>query len=140
MREYEILKQHPEDRYTLDKPLRCEVWDDGKDSHVVCFPVPGYTYEDLDIEVEERTVSIIPRNLGSYNGADDGNQRTVFADISPVLYDQKFLLGEHMHVESAHVAHGILSIRLKREVPEEMKPRKIEIKNGDKPKSKKGNK
>lgn len=48
----------------------------------------------------------------------------------PSSFRQSFNLADHVKVAGANVEHGLLSIDLVREVPEEMKPRRIEIGSG----------
>ena len=51
--------------------------------------------------------------------------------VSPrVLFERRFQLADHVEVAAAQLENGLLHIELKRELPEQMKPRKIEIGSG----------
>ena len=47
--------------------------------------------------------------------------------ISERNFERKFHLGDHVKVTGANLEHGLLNIDLEREIPEEKKPRQIEI-------------
>jgi molecular chaperone IbpA len=47
--------------------------------------------------------------------------------ISERNFRREFRLADHVEIENAHLELGILSIHLKREVPEEQKPKTIAI-------------
>ena len=47
--------------------------------------------------------------------------------ISNRSFRREFKLADHVEIENAHLELGILSIHLKREIPEEQKPKKIAI-------------
>lgn len=48
--------------------------------------------------------------------------------------ERRFELADHVKVTGAGLENGLLTIDLKREIPEEMKPRRIEIGSADTPK------
>ena len=48
----------------------------------------------------------------------------------PLSFRQSFNLADHVKVVGATVEHGLLIIDLTREVPEAMKPRRIQINSG----------
>lgn len=50
--------------------------------------------------------------------------------IAGRAFERRFELADHVRVENASLTNGILSVALKREVPEAMKPRKIAIGEG----------
>jgi molecular chaperone IbpA len=52
----------------------------------------------------------------------------------PLSFKQSFNLADHVKVVGANVEHGLLTVDLVREVPEELKPRRIEIGSGGGPK------
>ena len=49
----------------------------------------------------------------------------------PLSFKQSFNLADHVKVVGANVEHGLLTIDLVREVPEQLKPRRIEISSGN---------
>jgi molecular chaperone IbpA len=56
-----------------------------------------------------------------------GEQPELLHQGIPLSFKQSFNLADHVKVVGAHVEHGLLTIDLVREVPEQLKPRRIEI-------------
>jgi molecular chaperone IbpA len=56
-----------------------------------------------------------------------GEQPELLHQGIPLSFKQSFSLADHVKVAGANVEHGLLTIDLVREVPEELKPRRIEI-------------
>ena len=50
--------------------------------------------------------------------------------IAAHSFERRFVLGDYVQVRSADLRGGLLSIELVREIPEEMRPRRIEIRGG----------
>ena len=60
--------------------------------------------------------------------SDDNDERTyLHRGIATRAFERRFHLADHVHVTGAAHADGMLHIDLKREVPEALKPRQIEI-------------
>lgn len=96
--------------------------------------VAGFKPEDLEIEVEGNQLSI----QGKVKNKIEGDY--LHKGIAMRDFEQRFQLADHIEVKEVSLEDGLLSIALQREVPEQLKPKKIEIKN-KKPligKSKKG--
>ncbi len=92
----------------------------------ITMAVAGFSERELDIEERENTLTIAGKH-------DDGNVdvKYLHRGIAGRDFVRKFELADHMKVTDAHLANGVLSIDLYREVPEEMKPKHIEIKSGE---------
>ena len=58
---------------------------------------------------------------------EKGEQPELLHQGIPLSFKQSFNLADHVKVVSANVEHGLLMIDLMREVPEELKPRRIQI-------------
>jgi molecular chaperone IbpA len=58
-----------------------------------------------------------------------GEQPELLHQGIPLSFKQSFNLADHVKVVSANVEHGLLMIDLMREVPEQSKPRRIEIRS-----------
>jgi molecular chaperone IbpA len=82
----------------------------------------GFGKEDIQVEVVESTLSI--RSVKE-NSEDD---ETVYRGISYRRFERKFTLADDLIVKSANLENGMLYIDLERVVPEEKKPRLIEVK------------
>jgi molecular chaperone IbpA len=93
----------------------------GEDDYRITVAVAGFGEGDLEIS-QERNVLVI--NGGK---AEELRGEYLHRGIAGRSFERKFELADHVRVEGADLRHGLLTIALKREVPEAMKPRKIEI-------------
>ncbi len=101
-----------------------------EDAWRISIAVAGFTDDELAVEVKENTLFI------SAKKADDDSQRTyLHRGIATRAFERRFHLAEHVRVTGATHENGMLHIDLMREVPEALKPRRIEIAS---PKAKKG--
>ncbi|ACE94774.1 probable small heat shock protein (plasmid) [Rhizobium etli CIAT 652] len=96
----------------------------GEDDYRIQMAVAGFAEADLEI-TQERNVLLVK---GQKNEAKDGEY--LHRGIAGRTFERRFELADHVRVENASLMNGILSIALKREVPEAMKPRKIAIGDG----------
>jgi molecular chaperone IbpA len=93
-----------------------------EDSYLLKMAVAGFSDEDLDIAVDNGTLVI----TGEKTEADDAQY--LHKGIGMRKFTRTFALGEYMEVVSATMGYGVLHVTVKREVPEEKKPKKIVIK------------
>ena len=84
--------------------------------------VAGFRPEELDIEVKEAVVTVQGRKAGG-----DAERRFLHRGLAERNFERRFQLAEYVAVTDAKLADGLLSISLKRELPEALKPRRIEI-------------
>lgn len=92
------------------------------DSYVLKLAAAGFSREDLDITVKDGTLVI----AGNKSEADTENY--LHKGIAMRNFTRTFALGEYMEVVSAEMENGVLIVNIKREVPEEKKPKQITIK------------
>ena len=97
--------------------------------------VAGFSKEELDVEVKENTITV----TGEKNPAEEEAKAYVHKGIGTRRFQKAFSIAEHVHIEGADVENGILIINFERVIPEEMKPRKINL-GGDKELLQEGNK
>jgi len=93
----------------------------GENDYRIEMAVAGFGEEDLDI-TQERNVLIVK---GQKTETKDGEY--LHRGIAGRSFERKFELADHVRVEDAALANGLLQVSLKREIPEAMKPRKIPI-------------
>ncbi|MEH0833666.1 heat shock chaperone IbpA [Pectobacterium cacticida] len=89
----------------------------------ITIAVAGFSEQELDITAHD--------NLLSVKGAHAGEpvaRNYLYQGIAERNFERKFQLAEHIQVKGANLENGLLYIDLERIVPEEMKPRRIEIK------------
>ena len=107
-------------------PYNIEALD--KDKYRITMAVAGFSDSELTIESENNTLKV----AGIKANKDETNQRKfIHQGIAERNFERKFQLGDHVKVLSADLANGLLSIELQREIPEALKPRKIEIGRGN---------
>ncbi len=94
----------------------------GESTYSITIAVAGFTREELDIQVENGTLTV----AGKKNKADDQKQY-LYQGIATRSFERKFNLADYVRVEGAEMENGLLTIQLVKEIPEAMKPRKIEI-------------
>jgi len=99
----------------------------GEDAYRITMAVAGFTAADLDIITQENALVIRGRSAR----AEDGDRVYLHRGIAERGFERKFQLADFIKVTGADLKDGILSIDLVREVPEELRPRRIEIIAGD---------
>lgn len=92
------------------------------DDYLIEVAVAGFTLDDLDIEQDERTLTV----KGEIAKQED-EPSYIHKGISQKKFKRVFRLSEYVYVDGASLKDGILSINLKFELPEEKRPRKISI-------------
>ncbi|MDE9449860.1 Hsp20 family protein [Aliiroseovarius sp. Z3] len=83
--------------------------------------VAGFTEDELSVEVRENALII------SAKKADEDERTYLHRGIATRAFERRFHLADHVRVTGAAHEHGMLHIDLVREVPEALKPRRIEI-------------
>ena len=96
----------------------------GENAFAIEIAVAGFTDADLDIETKEGQLTV----AGKKGENEDGDGREyLHRGIAQRSFIRRFQLADHVIVTGARLDHGVLRIDLVRELPEEKKPRKIEI-------------
>lgn len=93
----------------------------GDAEYGITMAVAGFGQGDLDV-TQERNVLIIK---GGKAQKQEGEY--LHRGIGGQSFERRFELADHVRVETASLSDGLLRIVLKQEVPEAMKPRRIEI-------------
>ncbi|MGH6958697.1 MAG: Hsp20 family protein [Caulobacteraceae bacterium] len=94
----------------------------GENEYRIEIAVAGFKPEELSIEVKEAVVTVQGRKAEAA-----GERRFLHRGLAERDFERRFQLAEYVSVTEANLAEGILSINLKRELPEALKPRKVEI-------------
>ena len=93
-----------------------------EDKYQITMAVAGFQRSELDIEVERDTLKITGRKQ-----KDDAKRTFLHRGIAARDFEHRFQLADHVKVVGAKLDNGLLHIELVREIPEEMKPRKVAI-------------
>lgn len=98
------------------------------DEYRVTMAVAGFGTGDIDLTQTNNSLVV----KGEQEKADDG-ETFLHRGIATRAFERRFDLADHVNVSKADLVNGLLVIDLKREVPEELQPRKIEIATGGAP-------
>ncbi|WP_332770212.1 Hsp20 family protein [Phenylobacterium sp.] len=90
--------------------------------------VAGFRPEELNIEVKENLLTVQGRKA-----ANDDQRKYLHRGLAERNFERRFQLADYVVVTEAGLADGLLSISLKRELPEALKPRRIEIATSTQP-------
>ena len=94
---------------------------EGDYHYVIEMALAGFSKEDIEVEVADGTLSV--RSDKKDDVADN-----LYRGISFRKFNRKFTLSDDIVVNDASLDNGMLTINLERVVPEEKKPRLIEVK------------
>ena len=92
----------------------------------ITMAVAGFARDDLHIELQNNLLTVSGERKADHAG------EVLYRGIANRPFSRRFELAEHMRVAGAELADGLLTIDLKRELPEALKPRTIPIGGGDK--------
>jgi molecular chaperone IbpA len=103
-------------------PYNIEV--SGENDYRITMAVAGFAEKDLSLEVKENILTV------SGDRPDDTEKaetKYLYRGIANRSFERKFQLADYVRVVDARLENGLLHVELRREIPEAMKPRKIEI-------------
>ncbi len=95
---------------------------EGQDRYIIMLAVAGFTPSEIEIVAQENQLIVAGKKAQQ---EDDG--RYLYRGIAIQPFERRFQLADFIQVQSASFENGLLKIDLKREVPEKMKARRIEI-------------
>jgi len=95
---------------------------EGDYNYVIEMALAGFSKKDIEIEVADGTLTI--RSTKENEESED----TIHRGISYRKFNRKFTIADDIVVNDASLENGMLQINLDRIVPEEKKPRLIEVK------------
>ncbi|MDE2356442.1 MAG: Hsp20 family protein [Alphaproteobacteria bacterium] len=98
----------------------------GENAYRIEIAVAGFRSEDLTLEVKENLLTVQGRKP-----ANDEAKRYLHRGLAERNFERRFQLADYVVVSEASLANGLLSISLKRELPEALKPRRIAINAGE---------
>jgi len=116
----ESLRFEPADNYPP-----CNVLRTGEDKYRISLAVAGFKPEQITVSVHQNTLTI----SGRVNEKQD-NVEYLHRGIAARPFERRFNLADHVEVKNASYEDGLLQIELHREVPEAMKPRRIDVQVG----------
>ena len=110
----------------LDKNIRSDwppynIERKSEDEYRITMTIAGFGPEEIELVQHGSTLLVTGQK---------GDQPELLHHGIPLSFKQSFNLADYVKVVSANVEHGLLTIDLVREVPEELKPRRIQIRSG----------
>jgi molecular chaperone IbpA len=101
----------------------------GENAYRIEIAVAGFKPDELNIEVKENLLTVTGRKTAN----DDADGRNfLHRGLAERDFERRFQLADYVVVKTADLVNGLLSIDLERELPEALKPRRIEIGGGSK--------
>lgn len=95
---------------------------DGEDSYRITLAVAGFRPEDIEVVAQQNQLTVTGRRA-----QDEATGEYLHCGILTRAFERRFELADFIEAGTASFENGLLSIELKRVVPEVMKPRRIEI-------------
>ncbi len=114
------LRFEPEDHYPP-----CNIVRTGENEYRISLAVSGFKPEQINVTVDQNTLIVTGR---AEDKPDEGEY--LYRGIAGRSFERRFNLADYVQVKNASLDQGLLQIALERELPEAMKPRRIEIRTG----------
>jgi molecular chaperone IbpA len=116
----ESLSHEPADHYPPYNIVRT-----GENTYRITLAVAGFKPEQLNVTAQQNTLIVTGRAAEKQNDVE-----YLYRGIAGRSFERRFNLADYVEVKSAHYEDGLLQIELERELPEALKPRRIEVKTG----------
>ena len=97
------------------------------DEYMISLAVAGFGHDNLSITKDNKFLIIEGRHSRETVDNEDSATKYLHKGISERSFRREFQLADHVEISNAHLELGILNVHLKREVPEEAKPKTIAI-------------
>jgi molecular chaperone IbpA len=93
-----------------------------EDAYRISIAVAGFTPDELTVEVRDGSLFVSARKA-----TEETERKYMHRGIANRAFERRFALADHVRVTGAVHEHGMLHLDLVREMPEALKPRRIEI-------------
>lgn len=93
----------------------------GEETYSIALAVAGFSPDELEITFQSNLLKVSGRKQ------ENAGNGYLHRGIAGRPFEHRFELADHVRVSSADLRNGLLTISLVREIPEALKPRKIEI-------------
>lgn len=110
-------------------PYNIERFDEN--AYRITMAVAGFGRDELNIEVKENALTV----RGEKAAGEERRGEILHQGIAARTFERRFQLADHVEVVDAKLENGLLHIDLKRELPEKMRPKTIEIATGQEPRA-----
>jgi len=114
-KELEYTTKHSNDHYPPHNIVKID-----EETFLIELAVAGFSEDELEVDVKERTLTVKGDHITK-------GREFIHRGISTKKFRRTFRLSEYVEVHGADLVDGVLAIDLKIVIPEEMRPRKINI-------------
>lgn len=97
------------------------------DEYMVSLAVAGFGPDNLSVTKDKQFLIIEGKHVRETIENNDSTAKWLHKGISERSFRREFQLADHVEIARAHLELGILSVHLKREIPEDAKPKSIAI-------------
>ena len=97
-----------------------------EDGWRISIAVAGFSEAELNVEVRENSLIVKAKKA-----SEEADKTYLHRGIATRAFERRFHLADHVRVIGAGHVNGMLNIDLQREVPEALKPRRVEISTVD---------
>ncbi len=119
MRQNDVTESYPP--YNIQKT--------GENAYCITLAVAGFSEDELEIISHDGNLVI----EGRVKPNEENSENTfLHRGIAGRAFKRSFQLADHIKITGANLSKGLLNVELVREIPEELKPRKIEISSSPK--------
>ena len=94
--------------------------------YIIEVALAGYSKDDIEIELKDSTLTV--RNKSTDKTIDEKGNGVIHKGISTRQFERSFTISEDIKIKGAELKNGLLIIELERIIPDEKKPRLIDIK------------
>lgn len=95
----------------------------GENLYDIAIAVTGFEKDEIAVQIEANELTV----RGERKNSDQPEPEYLHRGLALRDFEKTFTLAEHMKVRKAEIKNGILLIQIEREIPEELKPRVIDI-------------
>jgi molecular chaperone IbpA len=95
----------------------------GEENYLIEIAVAGFSKNDIDITAHKNRLVI----TGKKTLQNKKERKFLYKGIAERSFEHTFSIADFVRIEDAYLEDGLLKVYLKREVPEEMKPKSITI-------------
>ncbi len=101
----------------------------GEDKYRITMAVAGFAEDDIEVTFQENLLLVSGQKKES---AEEKEAEYLYRGIATRAFERRFQIADHVRVTGAELKDGLLRIELALELPEAIKPRRIEIRGPEK--------
>jgi molecular chaperone IbpA len=94
----------------------------GENDYRISMAIAGFAPHEIELTQQGNMLLV-----SGQKKAEQNNQEMLHQGLAYRSFRQTFNLADHVKVTKANLEHGLLSVELAREIPEQLRPRRIEI-------------